>query len=227
MSFGGQNIPDSFKNYISYEIGDNSVFLHPALAKKAKIVKESEKDKNDISSVTFPFASDSLSISFDPGPSGDPTFVITFKGKEEYLGGEKLYVSSSGSLYLVRKSNEYFEKKLKFRFSGGKLKEVYQPFYLVDQKCKTSTPLSMYDGKCNKGNLIARLPKGANVYILLMEKSDRTGCPSNVVPDNEINDPVNNYLVSTPFGLVGWVASSGGYVERPGKPLGCLRFFGD
>jgi hypothetical protein len=53
------------------------------------------------------------------------------------------------------------------------------------------------------------------------------GCPADIIPDNKIRDPVNSYLVTTPFGLVGWVASSGGYVERPGKPLSCLRFLGD
>lgn len=223
---GGDDVPDSFKNYIPYKLGSNLLYLHPELSEKAKIVNESSGKDSLITSIVLPFASDSLSIFYSSGPSDDPTFIIKYKDMVEYVGGEKLYISSSGFFYLVKRSNEYFKKNLKYQISDGKFKEIEQPFYLVDQECETSTSLYMYDSKCNGGNLVATLPKGTVVHILLMEKADK-GCSGSVVPDNDIGDPVNNYLVSTPFGLVGWVASSGGYLTRPGKPLESLRFFGD
>jgi hypothetical protein len=223
-SFGDQDVPDSFKDYVSYRLEWNTLLLAPELARKAEITY-APSSTEVVTSVSFPLAGSTVTVSFDPGPSDDPAFVINFGDSEEYLGGEKLYISSSGLLYLVRKSNELFEKRLKLSLSDGTLEEVPQPFYRVDQLCETSTPLRMYDGRCSQGNLIATLPKGATVRVLLMENAK--GCPANVVPDNELQDPVNNYLVATPFGLVGWVASSGGDITRPGKPLGCLQFFGD
>jgi hypothetical protein len=225
MSFGDRDVPDSFKNYVSHNLSGNFLFLAPELAEHATITYESPSKVNIIA-VDFPFGKSSMTVSFDPGPSGDPAFILDLETHEEYLPGETLYISSSGFLYLVRKSNEYFEKRLKYSLSGGTLKEIRQPFYQVDLQCETSTPLFMYEEPCNKGNVIATLPQGTLVHILVMENTEH-GCPSDIVPDNEMRDPVESYLVATPFGLVGWVASSGGYVERPGKPLGCLRFFGD
>ncbi len=225
LSFGEQPIPDSFKQYVAYTLGWNSVFLDPELAEKADIIYESGS-KETIQAIDFPLGNYSVSVSFDPGPSDDPAFVLDFGAGEEYLLGKTLYISSSGSLYLVRRLNDYFEKRLKYRLSDGTLEEIQQPFYQVDLQCETSTPLSMYERPCNDGNVIATLPQGASVHILVM-KNDEKGCPADIIPDNELRDPVNSYLVSTPFGLVGWVASSGGFDDRPGKPLGCLLFLGD
>lgn len=227
VSFADQSESDSFKDYVSYKIGANLLFLDPVLAKKASVIKESPSNENEYSLVSFPVAGkDAMSVKFDPGPSDDPTFVISFKGKTESLGGEKLYISSSGFLYLQREKNEHFVKKMKYSFSNGEFKEVKQPFCLVDLKCRTSATLLIYEDKCNKGNLIATLPKGSAVNILAIENIENS-CPSNIIKDNETEDPVNSYLVSTPFGLMGWAVSSVGSLSRPGKPLGCLRFKGD
>jgi len=223
--FADQSESDSFKDYVSYEIGANLLFLDPVLAEKASVIKESTS--NEYAVVSFPIAGkNAMSVKFDPGPSDDPTFVISFKGKTEFLGGEKLYISSGGFLYLQRENNEHFVKKMKYSISDGEVKEVKQPFYLVDLKCRTSAALLLYENKCNKGSLIARLPKGAAVNILAIENIENN-CPSNIIKDNETGDPVNSYLVSTPFGLVGWAVSSVGSLSRPGKPIECLRFKGD
>jgi hypothetical protein len=221
---GQQLKPDSFKNYISYESGFNILYLDPLLANKSKIEKDSTDENAPV--IIFPFKNGIMSVAFDPGLSEDPAFIVKYKKMKKDLGGETLYVSSSGFLYLVRHSNEYFQKRLKYIISDGIFKEIDQPFYLVNTPCIVSTPLQMYTEKDNSGSLVAKLPKESVVYVLLMDNSEYT-CPPGLIPNNEIGDPVNNYLVSTSFGLVGWVVSTGGYLSRPGKPLGCLRFLGD
>lgn len=219
-------IPGPFSNYQAYELVDNTLYLAPDLAKNATQVERPSDNGYTIPTITFPLASTTLSITYDPGPSDDPTFVIQFKEGIEYLGGEKLYISANGDFYLVRRSGESFEKKLKFRISGETLQEVVQPYYLVDQEYKTTAPLFIYDNKCNTGNLVTRLPIGTSVKILLAEINDH-GCESAIFSGSSIHTPVNNFLISTPFGLIGWVASSIGDMDHPGKPLGCIRFQGD
>jgi hypothetical protein len=224
-SFASQVEVDSFKDYISYKLGSNLLLIDPEIARKAKITYES--GSKEISNVSLQLGTQKVSISFSSGPSEDPTFIISLGNKEEQLGGDKLYVSSSGFLYLVKRSNEHFEKHLKYALIDGNLKEIRQPLYLVDMKCETSTSLVMYEDKCNQGNLIAQLPQNTTVHILAMDNAP-IKCDTDIVPDNKIHDQINNYLVATPFGLVGWVVSTRGYLHfRPGKPLGCLRFYGD
>ncbi len=226
LSFAGQTDVDSFKKYVSYKLGSNLLLLSPEIARKAKITYESSSTGKDISSISFQLAQQKIAISFDPGPSEDPMFVINLDNTEKRLGGNKLYVSPAGFFYLVKQSNEYFEKRLKYSISDGNLKEIRQPLYLIDMQCETSTALLMYENKCNQGNLVAMLPQNTTVRILAIDNAPNS-CPFDIIPDNEIHDPINTYLVSTPFGLVGWVVSTGGYLTRPGKPLGCLRFHGD
>jgi hypothetical protein len=224
-SVANQDRPDSFRDYVSYKLGWNTLLLDPILANAASVKHDSAKSET-IASISFTLRKIPVTVSFDPGPSDDPAFVISLGTSEEYLAGEKLYISSSGNFYLERKSNEYHEKRLKYSISRGTLVETRQPFYLIDQECEASTPVTIYTGKCNTGGKVATLPEGATVRILVVE-TDEEVCSSDLIADNEVEDPVDSYLVATPFGLVGWVASSAGDITRPGKPLACLQFFGD
>lgn len=226
IALGAEDIPDSFQGYVPYALGPSSLFLAPELAEAAEMLEGEDPQNGNTAAVVFPLGSDSVSISFDPGPSEDPTFVIEHAGRLDELGGEQLFVSSTGNVYLVRRSNELFEKRLKYRISDGRLEEVPQPFYLAAQDCEASATVRIYDRKCNQGNLIATLPKGASVRLLLLEGGEEI-CPESLAPGGEASGPLQSYLVSTPFGLVGWVASSGGHLDQPGSPLGCLRFQGD
>ncbi len=209
--------PDSFKDYISFKLGSNLLFLDPELSRTAK--------KTD-DMISFKFGKSIMTVSFNPGPSEDPAFDIKYNKIYETLDGQKLYISSSGSLYIVNDMNLCFERRLKYIISNDKLTEIKQPYYLVNKECEASTTLQMFEMKCNQGKLIAQLPKGSTLRILLMEDI-RDSCPSIVIEGKESTDQVNNYLVTTPFGLVGWVSSSCGYYDRPGIPLGCLRLTGD
>lgn len=219
----------SFKDYVLYRMDDIELYLDPGIARVAKTSNGpfSDLKGNAIPSVTFPYLGKAtLVVEYSPGPSDDPTFIITYKGNTEYLGGEKLYISGNGFLYLARYSNECYPKKLKYSLLDGRIKEVAQPMYLIDQDCTTSTDLVLYEKVCNKGKAIATIPKGTSVHIIAADNEHRV-CSSIKVADNDIGDQVNNYLVSTPFGLIGWVASSCGYLARPGRPLSCLRYYGD
>jgi hypothetical protein len=200
------------------------VLLDPAIVKNNKIILTPSSDY--ILNINFELGNSSVSISFKPDPDDNPAFLIKINSDVTPLHGEKLYVSSAGHLYLSNEFNAFIEKKLKYTISDGKLKEVRQPFYFIDMNCETSAPLLIYENKCNQGNLIARIPRKSFVRILAVENVP-SNCRKNIIPDNKVGDSINSYLVSTPFGLVGWAVSSSGYLERPGNPLGCLRHNGN
>lgn len=211
---------DSFKNYTSYRLGDNALFLDPSIVKVTTIAYGSLKDV--YSKITFQVGNPAISISIEPETEDDPAFVVKIDGNVKRLSGSRLYISSAGYFYLANQADTSFDKKQKYEITSGTLKEVRQPFYLIDMSCETSAPLSIYEGKCNKGHLIAKIPEKSSVRIIAVENIANT-CPQNILPHNDAGDPIDSYLVSTPFGLVGWAVSTSGYFERPGKPLGCLR----
>jgi hypothetical protein len=223
---GSENEIASFKNYIKYKIGDNVLYLAPELSKNAKIMKDTMNPIEGSVEVKFVINKNKVHIRFSPGESDDQTFVVSYNDQKKYLEGEELYISSNGTFYLIRETNEDFKKRLKLIFQDDQLIEVAQPFYLVDLKCEASTDFRIYDKKCNSGEVIATIPKGTTVNILLVE-NDSVGCSDKIIKGNTNLDPVKNYLVATPFGLVGWVASSTGYLSRPGNPLSCITFHGD
>lgn len=222
--------PESFKDYVPYTLSrrtGNTLFLAPDLSAKATPV-ESET-KGVYSEVRFEVDGSTFRISFDPGPSEDPSFVIESERLENraLINGTILYVSSSGAFYSVGRINELFETRRKFTLRQMQLEEVTQPFLLVGKTCSTTGPAEVYSDRCDQGRLIATLPKGMSVHVLLMENGP-SACPRDPVPGEEdVGDPVFDFLVSTPFGLVGWVSSTCGHLARPGYPLGCIRFLGD
>lgn len=214
--------PSSFQGYVPYAIEHepgfgrgNILFLSTELSTSSEIFRTSSKQKNY--NVRFPIGKSMFSIQFDEGPSSDPGFLISSPAldKPTVLRGEILYVSTTGFFYITSRTNEDFTVKRKYQLKGRNLKEITQAFYLVDMQCTTSELLVMYEKRCGKGNVIAKIPEGMNVQVLLNDPE--SGCK-----DGE------QYLVATSFGLVGWVSSEAGYMHfRKGKPLSCLNYIGD
>jgi hypothetical protein len=216
--------PASFSSYVPYALdyrpgwfANSFLFLSPELAKKAEVSRESPK--SDMS-VRFPLKNRHLTINYDGGASHDPGFSISFESSKDpiIIGGEILYVSPAGSFYVVTRSNENFEVKRKFMLSENSLIEIRQPYYYVNDVCKTSSNLVMYEKICEKGDIVAKIPEGEDITILLNAMD--TKCEKT----SDLSE--GQYLVATSFGLVGWVVSTHGYLG-PGKPLSCLSYLGD
>lgn len=230
--FAADKLPTSFKHYKSYVIRKTNdhmqgkVYLAPELLKNTVKIKPTNEDES--SKIRIIAGDDVLNISFDSGASDDPSFTIQINQARETssLVGETLYISAGKKFYTKSGSNNYYVQPKKFHIVNNKIIEMQQPFYLVNQDCKTSTTLVMYTKKCGEAQKVAVLPANAQVKILLAEYGDNT-CKTSAPLDNEGKNPNMNFLVATPFGLVGWVSTRGGYLQTAGKPLGCIRYIGD
>jgi len=150
-------------------------------------------------------------IGFSWGPSHDPHFGVELQnaaGEWTWvgsMGGESIIVPGNGFIYTQGRANEMFDKRRKYRLgANGELEEVPQPFYRVDLETKVLKPIELRS-EPQGGEVTARLPKGSSVHVLI----------------NRGND----YLVSTPLGLTGWV-----YLEEvlmPGASLEGIYYSGD
>lgn len=221
-------LPASFKHYKPYVIGETQgkVYLAPELLKNTVKIKPTKEASS--SKIRITTDADVLDISFNPGPSDDPSFTIQVNKaqKTSSLVGETLYISAGKTFYTASDSNRYYMKRKKFHIVDNKVIEIKQPFYFVNKDCTTSTALVMYAKKCEKAEKVAVLPANSRVKILLAEYEGNT-CKTSAPLDNEGKNTAMNFLVSTPFGLVGWVSTRGGYLQAPGKPLSCIRYIGD
>lgn len=216
-------VPTSFKTYTPYAInyspewlGSNFLFLAPELSGHANVFKSSPEQ--DGFSVKFQLDRTEFVVSFDGGASEDPGFLVeSLKLRESaVLGGETLYISSSGHFYSVARSNEDFEVKRKYVVRNGELEEVRQPFYSVNMDCTASEDIILFQLECDGGEEVARIPKDGTVRVLA--RSTKNGCQREG----------RQYLVLTSFGLLGWVTSTAGYLHfSEGKPLSCLNYHGD
>lgn len=141
-----------------------------------------------------------VNILYSPGPSIDPEFQITDKnGKPIWTeAAEEMCINSAGVIYTSGNMNKMFNQRMKFQLSEGKVTEVKQPFYYVDVKGKLLKPIKLYSQKNNRGELVATLPVGYEIEVLLADTEtgkDEYGEPK----------PMINYLARTAFGLVGWL----------------------
>jgi hypothetical protein len=220
--------PESFRNYVPYAVdyakgygAGSFLFLAPGLAAKATMFKQ-DPDAAGYS-VAFHLNGAGYVISYDAGPSEDPGFTISSEQLKEpvVLSGEILFVSGSGGFYVSDRSDQNYTVKLKYMLVKGTLQETKQPYYYVNLDCKTSAVLVMYSEPCNKGHVVASIPSGESVKVLLNETTAHCegGSSSGQMSDQ--------YLVATSFGLIGWTTSTSGYIQNVGKPLSCLSFDGD
>ncbi len=141
-----------------------------------------------------------VNILYSPGPSIDPEFRIADKNGNPIWAemAEEMCINSAGVIYLSGNTNKMFNQRMKFRLSGAKVTEVKQPFYYVDVKGKLLKPVEIYSQKNNRGELVATLPVGYEIEVLLADAEngkDEFGEPK----------PMLNYLARTAFGLVGWL----------------------
>ena len=211
--------PESFKTYIPIKLENSSwsygyVFLAPELAKNADVSKQAGEEGDAVLRLTI--NKQNITIWFDEGPSDDPGFVIEIRGDERIydVGGSTVFVSAEGHFYTSARMNQDYQKRQKYRLSTEGLTEVTQAYYLVDSQCAVTELTQLYSLPCGKGHVVASIPQGGRVQVMLHDANAACAIPQ--------------YLVSSSFGLVGWVGSESGLLNiEPGKPLNCISFYGD
>ena len=225
-------IPETFKDHVKVELensGHRGVIYLPRETRYTKRQKTHWSSWSPFDIVDFRLGGIRFSVSFDPGPSEDPSYVVIVgEEAEEHnpknrpsISGRRLFFSESGNMYADGAVNTCFNVRRKYIVSGKKIKEVKQPYYLVDLPCQLSADLVMTSRPCGQGDVVATLPKGTTVHVLLTLSHDFPG------PCGEIEARHLAFLVRTPFGLVGWAQTREGHLTTPGSPLDCIRWMGD
>ena len=223
------DVPSSFKNYKKYSIDSNKdiidIYLSPKLNESAKTIKNKYIDfvvgEDSKYALQIKIKNQIIKISLSQGQGG-PAFGAFFRfGKlDNYIpiySDEKIFISEHGFIYSINRMNDIYTTYKKYKLLKGKIREIKQPFYKILRECKTSALTKIYSQKHQKGHLIASIPKGEMVKVLLADISEARGRKTEE----------REYLVETSFGLVGWVTSKAGYNPLIGKPLSCLIFDGD
>lgn len=125
-------------------------------------------------------------IDFDPGPSADPSFIISDGKSGKKLGeiaADSLALPGNGFIYAAARSNYMHEMRQKFAIRDGKLVEIKQPFSYVGLDSKAKVPLALL-AKQGSGEVVANIPAGDSLQVVLSEG--------------------DYLLIKTQFGLVGW-----------------------
>ncbi len=156
-----------------------------------------------------------LKFYFSEGPSEDPAYYILNSNNKVLwsYGIEYMCVNSAGIIYISGNVNHMFNTHRKFIIKGESITEVKQPYLYVGIKSKLLKPAKLYSQKNRKGSLVANLPKGYKIEVLLAD-------------DTQEGYEQINYLVKTAFGLVGWLTL--GSDDTYMKPMvDGLQFHGD
>ncbi|HWS27008.1 MAG TPA: SH3 domain-containing protein [Xanthomonadales bacterium] len=150
-------------------------------------------------------------LRYDDGPSCDPTYSLWPEGGDEPIGefgGDHVVVPGNGYLYVIRRSNRSFEGREKWAIEHGALVEVTQSHYYVGVSTPTLKPLSLLQQPAADSTVIANVPKGEKVLVVVQQTVDGRDW----------------YLVRTRFGLLGWTEDAAYGDERQFEDI---QFLGD
>lgn len=181
----------SFQNLDSIKIGGGiSVLYNKATTKILNkdtvqesnyhftIVLQTKLDVND---------TENYRLVFDEGPSADPHFIIydkTMKTELLNTGGTNIIIPSNGFIYVSGHTNNMFNCRKKYKYKNGTIEGVQQPFSYVGLETVALKDIIIYSDILYKQE-VARVPANSQVTVLLNSGVD--------------------YLIKTPFGLVGWI----------------------
>ncbi len=147
-------------------------------------------------------------VYYSEGASTDPNFTIDINGKTWNAFTENLAIKANGVMYTEGNINHSFNERRKYHLTANGVKEVKQPFLYVGVKDKLLKPTKLYADKSRRSTVIANLPKGYEVEVLVEQDGF--------------------YLTRTKFGLVGWLILGEEDNYAFGKPLiRGLGFLGD
>lgn len=218
-----EDLPESFSAYRLIKFPERGeLYVSPDLATRKELFDIRHEGLNI---VVFKAESYKYGVTFDMGASEDPGFTIYVSKDKKwkdigYTSGYNLYIGATGSVYSEGQSNNNFNVRRKYRLQNGKLNETRQAFLLVDYQCKASNNVKIRSTIEESSNIVAVLPKDSSVKVIASKYFSA---------DEDMVVGKNGYpfLVSTSFGLVGWVNITPGYLMRPGDPIGCITYFGD
>ena len=223
-SEGAQQRPKSFSHLSRLDVGEAKGYVYIYYnAKMSNILKQVVESSDHpgtalraIETKIDNTAKDVHVIDYDAGPSGDPHFVIYRKEDNKLIQigsflGIELIVSGEGFVYVSGEADDYFNKRRKYSLKGGTLKEVAQPYYYVGLKTTNTQPIDIYSDKTYRDK-VAHLPAKSEIEVLLASKK---------------NEYEYDYLIKSPYGLIGWTSFEGRYGQCGMEIIKGICFHGD
>ena len=225
IAFSNENVPSSFLKYrLEKYIEGGELYLDPKISSKKITIKVRYVEHSIIS---FTINNIIYGVAFDEGLSDNPSFILFVlkNNKWKDIGtttGYRLFISSSGNVYSEGDINDLFNAKRKYKLTNSKFKEIRQSLLLVDRDCNTNALAKIRADENDDSEIIAILPAGNPIKIIACKF---------FYSDFDIHKEINRkggypFLVSTSFGLTGWVNIKPGYVYRRGTPVSCIHVIG-
>lgn len=198
------------------DIGGEKVYFDPKLTELLNGKHPQEKEYDEAGAiVTRVLRSELLGkgkgyfiVDCDSGPSGDPSCTFTRDGEEKgtNISGLNFILPGNGNIYATGHINTMFNERKKYEWRAGQFVEVKQPYHYVGLDSTTNRAIQIYDSRQYKKS-VASLPANSPVTVLINEDDD--------------------YLVKTPFGLVGWIRISSEESSQENTPIKGIYFSGD
>lgn len=139
-----------------------------------------------------------FTVDCDSGGSEDPScaFLKEDNGKFKEVAripGLRFVLPGNGNIYADGHNNTMFNVRRKFVWHEGAFIEIKQPFLYVGLDTTTRKAIDIYSAQDHK-QVVASLPKGAALSVVLNQGEQ--------------------YLVKTPFGLLGWIQIKEGMQDQ-------------
>jgi hypothetical protein len=158
-----------------------------------------------------------FTVQCDAGPSGDPNcqFIQDLpsgdtrdvpikpadsKNSRLALFGLRFILPGNGIIYVDGHMDTTFNERHKFEWKDGVFVEVKQPFLYVGLDSTTITSVILYTER-DYQHPVAQLPANSPVKVLLNVSG------------------TDDYLLRTPFGIVGWTKIPPGGQTAEGEPI--------
>ncbi len=149
-------------------------------------------------------------------PSGDtrdiPIKLADSTNSRLALDGLRFILPGNGIIYVDGHMDTTFNERHKFVWKDGTFVEVKQPFLYVGLDSTTITSVILYSER-DFQHSVAQLPANSPVTVLLNVSG------------------TDDYLLKTPFGLVGWAKIPSGGLTPDGDPMAIvingIYFLGD
>ena len=168
---------------------------------------------------------DKYYITFSEGPSFDVSYCFNkvgtveraLKNKVTYIPCDdeifalSLILPGNGNIYSYGHNNTMHNIKRKYVLTNGKIHEISQPFYYIGKKTVSLKDQAVYSDE-NLNKVAFRITKGYRITVVGIKSIKYR------------NSRKDLYLVSSEFGLIGWVMSDNSQTETQFQGF---YFYGD
>ncbi|HTO35730.1 MAG TPA: hypothetical protein VLZ72_05800 [Flavobacterium sp.] len=192
-------VPESFAHLKQILIEQDSnvfAFIHKDFKEKFSLTEEFENENRveEFIGIVKPdeLTKDEYLLSFTMAPSADHAFSFFKKNGDKYdysfsILGKQIFIPGNGFIYVSGHTNNWFNKRRKYKIQEGEISEIEQPHYYVGLKSVTIRPIVLYSDK-NENNEVAHLPSNSRVEVVASESQNNQ----------------EYFLIKTSFGLLGW-----------------------